>query len=276
MVSIIHRAIEILREEGVLSFANKTSSYLTRFGERIYWRIRNKYSLSIKGIQVVFSSPNRDTVKRNIQRFKSEKEVIMDLIQEVSEDDVVYDIGANTGIYTLFLSNKCSKVVAFEPYPPNVSLLKKDILRNDAKNVEVYKIALSDSNDAVSFNLPDEKDIGYGSASINVQDTKETVKIPTYSGDKLIAEKELPNPTILKIDVEGAEPLVIDGLKDTITSSECRLVYCEVHTGNVEHRPSIYDFDKTLSDVKAQFREWGFKVTEIQSRDFETFLKAEK
>ncbi|QGX94822.1 FkbM family methyltransferase [Haloplanus rallus] len=272
-MSLVSRAYRVLTEEGPISLVRKGSKYLF---ENSYWKFKKRYTLSTNNTEILFSAPDMTVVERNKTRFFSENNIIGEIIQELDRDDVFYDIGANTGLYTLFAAKNCSMVVSFEPYPPNYELLKRDISQNGISNVEVYEIALSDSNGTISFEQPVEDDVGYGSSSIVDSDTSSSIEVPTRTGDDLISENNLPIPNIVKIDVEGSEPLVIDGLEDTLSDSDCRLVYCEVHIKKVDRRPSIYDFDTDLDDIKSQLREYGFTVEEVENRGGEVFIKGNK
>lgn len=272
-MSSVSRGLRILSDEGPVSFARESSKYV---GYKIYFAFRDQHRLSIDDVSISLSVPNYSVFKRNEYRFTSEQAILTDLLRELDSDDVFYDIGANTGLYSLFASKKCSQVFAFEPYPPNVNTLKRDVPRNDASNIELYETALSDSNDTKAFSQPDEKDIGYGSSSIVAEETKHSLEVPTKTGDDVIRENGLPTPTVIKIDVEGSEPLVIDGLEQSLSSPDCELLYCEVHLGEVDKHPSIYDFDTDLTDIKSQLRGYGFSIEEMEKRTGETFLKAYK
>nr|WP_303647541.1 FkbM family methyltransferase [Haloarchaeobius amylolyticus] len=216
-------------------------------------------------------------VRRNVERFHWEQAELKDFVSEIETNDIVYDIGANTGLYTLFAAKKCHKgeVIAFEPYPPNVQLLKKDIERNSLTNVTVIEKALSNSVGSIEFSQPTVADVGYGSSSIQAEKSDSTIDVPTTTGDQLISSTRAPQPNVVKIDVEGAEPLVIEGLADALSQQECRIVYCEVHLPGVSHRPSIEDFSTTVSDIRERFEGFGFTVENLHTRgETELFLKA--
>lgn len=272
-MSLASQGLQILKDEGPVSLARKGSRYIS---DRIYLKVKGKYSLSTNNIEVFFSAPNYTVAQRNKSRFTSEQNVITDLLQELEKDDVFYDVGANTGLYSLFAAKKCSEVIAFEPYPPNTKVFRKDISRNGLPNVELYELALSDSNGNITFSQPSEEDIGYGSSSIINEETENSVEVQTKTGDNLISENDISLPTVIKIDVEGSEPLVIDGLEETLSKPDCKLIYCEIHLKDVDHRPSIGDFDTSLEDIKSQLRGYGFSIEEIENRGSEVFLKGQK
>ena len=241
--------------------------------------LRGYYDLKIDGVVVSFSAPTSTMVNLNMKRFTSEYEELSDFMSEIKPGDVVYDIGANTGLYSLFAASKNEdvKVVSFEPYPKNVELLRRDIRRNQLDNVQIKEIALSDTTGTVEFSQPQEEISGHGALSIEAESSQSTTKVSTNTGDKLISKDKIPNPNVIKIDVEGAEPLVIEGLRDAIKDDECRLVYCEIHLSDVEHRPSIQDFGSNYEDFCIWLNKLGFSVHELKSRDdSELFIKAEK
>jgi FkbM family methyltransferase len=278
MRSLIARGVDIYNEEGAAPLLKKT---LQKIHRQTYYKIntiRGQYSLTLSNQTVKFSAPTRAMVKRNQSRFKSENRVLENFINEISEDDVVYDIGANTGLYTIFGAKACpnGRVISFEPYPPNLDILKKDIARNNLLNVNVLEIALSDSVGSIKFSQPDVDDIGYGSSSIETRESKSTIEVPTTTGDHLISEGKIPSPNVVKIDVEGSEPLVLKGLEKSLSDSRCRTLFCEVHLSSSDHRPCIEDFGSSLEDIQNQIRQYGFTVEQLDSRGDEILLRAQK
>ena len=122
---------------------------------------------------------------------------------------VVYDIGANTGFYSLLASAQVGQkgqVLAFEPVPQNLKFLKNNLKNNKVKNVTVYPYGISDREGIVFFNTGTDRATGHLASSGNL-------KVKTVSVDFLVNQKKRPIPDYLKIDVEGAEKLVLLGAK---------------------------------------------------------------
>lgn len=279
VVSLLNRVKTIYRNEGASTLVRRGVNYVAHQLFYSLLTLRGHYTLTLAGRTVQFSAPTPTAVRRNRSRFRREKRALQDFISNIRPDDVVYDIGANTGLYSLFAAAECPEgvVISFEPYTPNVELLEQDIARNDLSNVTVVDIALSDSVGTIEFAQPEEADVGYGSASIAPAGSRPTKEIPTTTGDRLIGDGELPQPNIVKIDVEGAEPLIIDGLATALSAPECRTVYCEIHEPGVEYRPSIDDFGRTAGDIEQQLEGLGFDVHMVKPRDApEFFYKATK
>lgn len=127
-----------------------------------------------------------------------------------------YDIGANTGWYTM-LPVSLSKnifVHAFEPLLEHVEILKESIFLNRKEaQIHVHTVALSDKDGEASILLA-----GSGS-SLEEDFLEESVgkkKITIRTLDSYIVEKKLPPPHFIKIDVEGHEHSVISGSEKTL------------------------------------------------------------
>ena len=279
MTSVVTRGLSIYKEEGATTLLNRALRKLHRDTYCKAMSIRGQYSFTLEKHTVTFSAPTPTMVRRNRMRFKSERKELRDFLSEIEKGDVVYDVGANTGLYTLFAAKACpdGEVIAFEPYPPNLGLLKQDVARNQLQNVEIVDMALSDSVGSIEFSQPDKDDVGYGSSAIEATESEATIEAPTTTGDQLIADGEIPAPSVVKIDVEGSEPLVLEGLETTLSASSCRAVYCEVHLPGADKRPSVEDFGSSPEDIRNRLKEFGFTVKVLDSRgENEIFYKAHK
>lgn len=133
-MSIVREGFRLLREDGIREFLR--SAY--RYGK---WKItvyrsvvrakaamfRGQLTLAVNDSSAEFIVENQKSVERTVRRFELEHRRLSRILDDLKEDDVFYDIGANTGLYTCLASNVCSSVVSFEPYPPNVQEFKKNI-----------------------------------------------------------------------------------------------------------------------------------------------------
>lgn len=124
---------------------------------------------------------------------------------------IVYDIGANAGFYTLLFSRlvgKDGRVYSFEPFPENTYNLLRHIQINHLDRVTLLPAALAEDTGISSFRVG--ADNAVGSLENNNGDT--ILKVPTLTLDTLIA-RGYPIPDLVKMDVEGAEALVLEGAK---------------------------------------------------------------
>ena len=125
--------------------------------------------------------------------------------------DVAFDIGANVGIYTLLFSDvvgPTGRVVAFEPSPGNVGYLRRALSLNVVTNVSVIAAAVSRASGKTMFDLGADSSTG----RISPQGALE---IDTIGLDDFVA-RENCRPSLIKIDVEGAEVEVLEGASTTL------------------------------------------------------------
>lgn len=157
-------------------------------------------------------SARRTIVGRRIVRGVHLETDVKALPLVISRNDVCWDIGANAGMYASRLSPLCARVEAFEPVPHN-RLILGDVLRRLAcVNVTVHDIAIAGRVGAARMRVPGGGYDGYYTAALAADGT---LPVQTSTIDALIAGG-LPEPALIKCDVEGAEGQVIDGALDLI------------------------------------------------------------
>jgi FkbM family methyltransferase len=141
--------------------------------------------------------------------------------QYISAGDTVYDIGANVGYVSLSLAKHVGprgRVIAFEPIPQNIAAFRKNIAINAIDNVRLLEYAASDSAGEALIRLAENP----STASLvwHRNDSSATeVSIHTVSIDELVGSGDLVHPKFVKIDVEGAEGLVLQGMRRTIAAA---------------------------------------------------------
>lgn len=230
--------------------------------------------LSVDGTTACFESGDQNGEDILRWTLDIEQEWLTDLLSEIEASDVFYDVGANLGFYSCFVANNLTdgRVVAFEPFPPNVDQLRTNLSRNRGEYTVIEK-ALSNERDTLSFTSTDGGEVGHATGTIAPEqgDTGRTIR--TVRGDDLVNSEELPEPDVVKIDVEGSEPLVLEGLAETLAGDRCRLVYCEIHLPK-DGRPSIRDYGYTADDVRSMIRKAGFRIDKENNRNGEIHLKA--
>jgi FkbM family methyltransferase len=191
------------------------------------------------------------------------------LIQRiVRPEDVVYDIGANIGLYTSLFSRLASKVVAFEPNPGLLRTLR--LTTANLANVKIVPVALADTDGNATLYVPNDHTMGSladytGSEELLEWKERigltaaETVQCETSTLDSLIAAG-LPLPDFIKCDVEGAEFLVFRGAQKTLASAGAPFVLFEV----LEMCSSGFGVDKLAA---AKFlEELGYSLFDVGPR----------
>jgi FkbM family methyltransferase len=163
-----------------------------------------------------------------------EPQVVSVLLSISDAIKVAYDIGAHVGYMSLALAERLGsdgKVFAFEPEPENIAIMQELIIRNDLQHIVcVIPVALANVNG-------EQKLIKWKSSSMhllekaldgqNVCDCSST-NVATCTLDSFIFEQSNPPPDLLKIDVEGAEVLVLQGSLRTLDTYSPKIII-EIH-----------------------------------------------
>lgn len=127
----------------------------------------------------------------------------------LKKGDIFVDVGSNIGYFLLlgsYLVGSSGKVIGFEPVPINYYYCQKNIKLNKITNVEVYPFALWDDAEKKKIVIPNEF---FGNSQIQYYGEFEV--------DCLTLDSLDIKPNLIKIDIEGAEPFQLYGMKDTVS-----------------------------------------------------------
>lgn len=155
------------------------------------------------------------------------------LLAAVRPGDTVWDVGANVGFYTQNFADwvgSTGKVVAFEPSPRVFSKLRG--LAETKSNISLENVALSDIDGETDFYLDNREDGFPIDALAPILD--EGASIDGYVSTRVMARRAdsflpIAPPSIIKIDVEGFELQVLNGMPQILSSAGLRAVFIEVH-----------------------------------------------
>lgn len=158
-----------------------------------------------------------------------EPETVAWLQQNLRPDDVLYDIGANIGAYTLFSCglHKGVRAVCFEPVVSNVFALSGNLRINEFDDrVWVINCALASQQSVTRFDIRNDLP---GTASIRADDSEANDLNQAVLCLRLddAGSLGLPAPTIMKIDIDGAELDMMQGALETLRSPQLRTVLIE-------------------------------------------------
>ncbi|MEQ8179014.1 MAG: FkbM family methyltransferase [Amphiplicatus sp.] len=152
------------------------------------------------------------------------------------------DIGANIGNHTLFLSHVFGEVHAFEPNPAMIARLEANIAANEAPHIQVHSFGLSDSNEFLPFEEATNKNAGSSRFVRNAGNATKTLEV--RRGDDVVKTLGLRKIDFMKVDVEGFEIAVLNGLAETIAAHQPAVAF-EFHPKDFE--PGYFDnFRKAL------------------------------
>lgn len=137
------------------------------------------------------------------------------LMSKINKGDIVIDAGANIGMFSIMASvliGKTGKIIAIEPDPENIRILKRNLELNNIKNIIIIDKALySKSGERIGFYLD-----GVMSRISKVNDNvpNNCIEVETITLDEIIFNLNL-QPKILKMDIEGAEKFALLGSQST-------------------------------------------------------------
>ena len=153
------------------------------------------------------------------------------------EGKVILDVGAHIGRYTLLCAGKVGisgRVIAVEPDPGNLDILCKNLRSNEVSNVQVVRTAISDRDGVVELGIGE--DTGTNSIVRQSKSARRYVKVQSTTIDSLLCDLRVEKVDLMKIDVEGAEKLVLTGAEKTLQEGKIDRVVCEIHPPHVQPR----------------------------------------
>lgn len=139
---------------------------------------------------------------------------------------VCLDIGANIGLYSVFLSRQVGpkgRVLAFEPEPKNFALLERNLRENQCTNVAAHRTAVGDRTGTISLAVNDTNfgDHRVGSGLVGTP-------VPLARVDEFTAELPEDCIRLIKIDVQGFECKVFEGMRRTLERNPSAILMVEV------------------------------------------------
>jgi len=188
-----------------------------------------------------------------------EQHILELLISKVRPGDVIYDIGSNFGIYTILLAKAVGPngtVIAVEPEEQSYNHLQENLQLNALTNVRSFRLALGDQNGEAKLFLGQVTGL---SSLMRMHQGHGYQVVGIIEGDWLVEREKLPVPRLVKIDVEGYEYAVIQGLRQTLAQPTCELVCCEIH-------PQLLPVKQKPEGIFDMLRSLGFNQIDIYQR----------
>jgi FkbM family methyltransferase len=174
--------------------------------------------------------------------------------------DIVIDIGAHIGLYTIISSKRVGangKVVAIEADPSNFEMLNSNIKLNQLTNVTPLNYAVYSKESKVKLYLPSGESgfTKYNTIMPNWINTQEKfVEVNANTLDYLLQLNEIRQEEVnwIKIDVEGAEFEVLKGASNVLSKSKDIAILMELHGPPHVYRPKVEEF-VNLYNFKIEF-----------------------
>ena len=187
---------------------------------------------------------------------------LYDIIDQfVKEGDVVWDVGANIGMFSFASAARGAKVVAFEPDVMTAELIRRstNLAANQRFDIELFTVGLSDSLDTAKFQIAQRgRSTNYladAGGTTTTGGVRKTRSIVTVTLDWMYERVDAPN--LIKMDIEGAEAMALRSAHTLLAQARPILV-CEVldRTYNEvccilnKHDYVIYDATASLTSLQ--------------------------
>ena len=197
------------------------------------------------------------------------KQLILDRVRErkateimqtfIEPDDVILELGANIGYYVCMEAKILSDqgyIYAVEPSPENVALLQSNIALNGVQSIEVFNMAMSDKTGTAKLFMGPACNL-HSLVDRSNQSERDFIEVQTDSVDHFLEGKK--PITFLRMDVEGYETIIFDGMQKTLNSPNLRKLFIEIHPMVIEAEPMRAFFQ--------QLQDKGFSMEAAVSRD---------
>lgn len=176
----------------------------------------------------VTESPTMQGFKLCSWQYK-QRQILGDLASHI---DTFVDIGACLGYFTLFMAKKMNdkgRILSFEPHPEDYKWLNKSIKANGYNSIETFQTALSNKEGTTNLYLANER----GQHSLIGKYKK--IRVKTTKLDTILKDKV----DLVKIDVEGGELIVLEGMEETIENNPNLIITIDMHPEKIDVRKTI-------------------------------------
>ncbi len=258
-------------------------------GLRGSWQLTDFLAANFTSLQNVCLPTENGLIYLDL-RIGSARDIVRTAFSQSGEDvvmkkfirpgDIVFDVGAHLGFYTLLVSKlvgKDGKVFAFEPNPELLPSLRQTV--GHLANVTLFECALSDKAGKIELFVPEDASMASlsdwtagGAGSVH------SVRCDVKVLGELVESGEVALPQFIKCDVEGAELAVFSGARNILDRVDAPVVLFELNTKAAEsfgNKPTSYheffesmdaaDFDyfEVQSEEVKEMRDWDVTYTNI-------------
>lgn len=222
-----------------------------------YQRLDPRCTVDVLGGTVVYCTPTLHT-KWRVDSLLTKEPCTIEWIAGFTAEDVLVDVGANVGMYTILAAGtRGCRVFAFEPEAQSFALLNRNIFANQLSDyVTAFCLGLSD---AAGYSVLHLSEFAAGASSHSLSDDVDHLLRPRRAVyqqgcvsaklDDLVAQGAVPVPTHIKIDVDGFEHRVARGGWSTLQRPEVRSLLIEINQNLEEHRRLV----QSLREVGFRF-----------------------
>ena len=177
------------------------------------------------------------------------------------EDLNLIDLGANIGLFSMFVAPVCEKVISVEPTPSHFALLNELVDTAGIKNIEAHNLAIGVEDGEAEFNIHERNSTMNSFISHRTDPhSGKTVKVKTQTLNSIIDSLDVDRIGFVKMDIEGFENEVVfeESFEEALTKIDG--IYVEVH--DFEERGMMAENFNKISD---HLKGFGKTVEKLQA-----------
>ena len=184
------------------------------------------------------------------------------LLRRIRPDDIFFDVGANVGLFSVVLGNAQPTIAvhAFEPIPLNVALCEASVHINELTNVRINRLCVGEVCGDVDFDTA--ADSAYSSIiTAGHKPSARRSRVPVTTLEHYVAEHNVARIDVMKVDVEGAEKMVLSGGAGLLSEPDRgpRLVLLELWESH------LAAFGTSVLEVTSMMTSWGYSGFVLQN-----------
>lgn len=208
--------------DNLLQFIGRQESFKFKRRKKLVWKLKKLFKISEKNFEQDFfgfkyKGNTHNHIDKYVYYFGAYERGMLHFIEETlknSKEKVFLDIGANIGHHTLFASRFANQVFSFEPYEKVRVSIEEKVRSNNIQNVKILPFALGEQEEELTFFEPSDANTGTGSFVEGFMEANQNngLKLLIRDGASVLEELNVKNISLIKIDTEGFEPSVLQGL----------------------------------------------------------------
>jgi FkbM family methyltransferase len=220
---LFRRAVELISQQGPSSALRRAlwKMHYSRFSRRTGDpEFRKNIPDSIEFLRQKFTlHPSKEGVSEELYLYGSHEPLATRCyLESLSSGEHVLDVGSNIGYYALLAANKVGsrgRVVGCEPSPGVFEILRDNIRNSKFSNIEVFPCAVSSQRGSLEFFESEIPNWGSFFKNDELRQTRSTL-VPTETVDDIVRDRPDFHPDALRMDVEGAELMVLAGAQEVL------------------------------------------------------------
>ena len=180
----------------------------------------------------------------------------------IHKDDLILDVGANMGVVSLWFSQRCDHVHAFEPHPENIAMITSQMNLRNSKNITLHQCALGKEETEMQLHVKNF----HGHHSLGDVDNSPTVgkiRVKVRTMDDVCKELNVEHIQFLKIDVEGFESDVLLGGSQLLAEKKIDYILFELQ------ETILHSIQRTSQEVFQILFDSGYEIIDLNGTKME-------